>query len=116
MKKTILIVAAIAFIILFNTQAFACNRDGYWGDPSGEPVMGAYDNAYQWFFDQTAQLRQDLAANRGEYNALMAKSNPDSKWASESNREITVLHDLLSSQARFFNLPSSNSRYYGRMD
>lgn len=115
MKKAILIVVAVAFTALIGTQAFACYWDGYWGGPTGGPMAGYYSGNYQGFYDQTAQLRQDLAAKQGEYNALLATSNPDPKRAAELSREITVLHDKLSAQARSHNLPAPNAGYYGRM-
>ena len=115
MKKAILIVVAVAFTALIGTQAFACYWDGYWGGPTGGPMAGYYSGNYQGFYDQTAQLRQDLAAKQGEYNALLATSNPDPKRAAELSREITVLHDKLSAQARSHNLPAPNAAYYGRM-
>ena len=79
MKKTILVIAVVASITLIGTQAFACYWDGYWGGPMGGPMAGAHGTTYQGFYDQTSQLRQDLAGKQGEYNALMAKSNPDPK-------------------------------------
>jgi zinc resistance-associated protein len=115
MKKAILIVAAAAFTALIGTQAYACYWDGYWGGPMGGPMAGYQNGNYQGFYDQTAQLRQDLAAKQGEYNALLATSNPDPKQAAELNREIAVLRDQLTAQARSYALPPANGGYYGRM-
>jgi zinc resistance-associated protein len=115
MKKTILVIASTAFIALFSTQAFACYWDGYWSGPMGEPMAGYSGDNYQGFYDNTAQLRQDLAAKQGEYNALLATSNPDPKRASTLNREIAVMHDQLRAQARSYNMPPQNTRYHGRM-
>ena len=115
MKKTILVIAAVASIALIGTKAFACYWDGYWGGPMGGPMPGHYGDNYQGFYDKTAQLRQEIAAKRGEYNALLATSNPDPKRAAELNREIAVLHDQLSIQAHSHNLPAANTEYYGRM-
>ena len=120
MKKTILVIAAVASITLLGTQAFACYWDGYWGGPMGGPTTGFYEDTYargnyQGFYDDTSQLRQDLAAKQGEYNALLATSNPDPKRAAELNREIIVLHDRLSAQARSHNLPAPNTNHYGRL-
>ena len=42
MKKTILVIAAVASITLIGTQAFACYWDGYWGGPNGGPMAGYY--------------------------------------------------------------------------
>jgi zinc resistance-associated protein len=120
MKKTILVIAVVASITLIGTQAFACYWDGYWGGPMGGPMAGAYGTSYQGFYDQTAQLRQDLAGKQGEYNALMAKANPDPKLAADLNRQITSLHDQLRAKAQAYNMPPLGSRHgtssgYGRM-
>ena len=116
MKKTMLTLAAISLIMLIGTQAFACYWDGYWGGPMGGPMAGSYDGQYQGFYDNTAQLRQDLAAKQGEYNALLATSNPDPERTAELGREIAVLHDQLRAQARSYNLPAQNyAGHHGRM-
>lgn len=120
MKKTILIIAAVASIILIGTYAFACYWDGYWGGHMGGPMGGSYSDTYaggnyQGFYDDTSQLRQDLAAKQGEYNALMAKQNPDPKRAAQLNREITSMHDQLRAQARSHNLPAPSAGHGGRM-
>jgi len=115
MKKEILIVAVVAFIALTGTQALACYWDWYWGGPMGGPMAGFTGNTYhKRFYDETAKLRQDLAAKQGEYNALLAAPNPDPKRASELSRDIAALHDQLRSKARAYNLPPPNSGYYGR--
>lgn len=115
MKKIILIgaVTALAFIALTGTQALACYWDWYWGGPMGGPIAGFNGDTYQRFYDETAKLRQELAAKQGEYNALLAAPNPDSTRASKLSREITVLQDQLRSKARVYNLPAPNSGYYG---
>ncbi|MBW2053878.1 MAG: hypothetical protein JRI85_16830 [Deltaproteobacteria bacterium] len=110
MRRGILIVAAVAFIALTGTQAFACYWDWYWGGP----MAGFTGNTYQQFYDETAKLRQDLAAKQGEYNALLAAPSPDPKRASELSREIAALHDQLRNKARVYNLPAPKSGYNGR--
>jgi zinc resistance-associated protein len=115
MKRTILALVAAASISLIGTQAFACYWDGYWGGPMGGPMAGINGGDYQGFYEKTASLRQDLAAKQGEYNALLATSNPDPKRAAELNREITTLHDELNANARSFKLPAMNMRHHGRM-
>lgn len=119
MKKMTFIIVAVASIVLIGSQAFACYWDGYWGGHMGGPMNGFYADTfaggnYQGFFDNTAQLRQDLAAKQGEYNALMAKSDPDPKRAAELSREIAALHDQLRAQARSYRLPTPPANYgYG---
>ena len=114
MKKILVILVTVVFVGLIGTQAWACMWDGYWGGN-----MGGYGNSFagganQGFFDNTAQLRQDLAAKQGEYNALMAKSNPDPKRAADVSRQITSLHDQLRSKAQAYNLPAPGAGYgYG---
>jgi zinc resistance-associated protein len=116
MKKTMLTLAAISLIALIGTQAYACYWDGYWGGPMGGPMAGSYDGNHQAFYDKTARLRQNLAAKQGEYNALLATSNPDPERTAELGREITVLHDQLRAQARTYNLPArNNAGHHGRM-
>ena len=116
MKKMIFGLVVAASVVFFGFQAFACYWDGYWGGPMSVPMGGFYGDtfvggAYQGFLDNTAQLRQDLAAKQSEYNALMAKSNPDPKRAADLNRQISALHDQLRTQARSYNLPVPRSNY-----
>ena len=116
MKKILFILFAIASVAFISSQATACYWDGYWGGPMGAPMGGFYGNtvaagAYQGFLDNTSQLRQDLATKQAEYNALMTQSNPDPKRASDLNRQITALHDQLSTQARSYNLPVPRGNY-----
>ncbi len=116
MKKSILALAAAATFTLIGTQAMACYWDGYWGGPMGGPMAGVQSNGnYQDFYEKTASLRQDLAGKQGEYNALMASSDPDPKRAAELNRELTVLHDQLSAKARSSNLPVFNMGHHAGM-
>lgn len=116
MKKTMLILAAISLIALIGTQAFACYMDGYWGGPMGGPMAGFDGGNHQEFYDKTAQLRQHLATRQGEYNALLATSNPDPKRTAELGREIAALHDQLRAQARSYDLPAQNyAGHHGRM-
>lgn len=116
MKKTMLTFAAISLITLVGTQAFACYWDDYWGGPMGGPMVGSYEGNHQEFYDKTAQLRQDLAARQGEYNVLLATSNPDPERTADLSREIASLHDQLRAQARSYNLPARNyAGHRGRM-
>ena len=122
MKMSLLVIAATVFITLTGTQAFACLLAGYWGGPRGGPIAAAYSPAYHGFYDQTKQLRQDLAAKRGEYNALMATSNPYPKRAAELNRQIASLDHQRRAKAQSPNMPALGSGYgydtpggYGRM-
>ena len=116
MKKSILALAAIATITLTGTQVFACYWDGYWGGPMGGPMAMVNGGNSQGFYEKTAKIRQDLAAKQGEYGALLATTNPDPQRAADLSREITVLHDQLSVQARSFNLPAPGTGHSGHMN
>jgi len=110
MKRTILVIAAAA-LTLIGTQAFA----NHWGGSWSGPMAGYHGGNHQGFSGNTAQLRQELAAKQGEYQALVATTNPDPKRHAELSREITVLQDQLAVQARAYNLHASNAGYHGRM-
>jgi zinc resistance-associated protein len=116
MKKALLIIVAAASIVLVSSQAWACYWDGYWGGPMGGYYGGAqmggyYGGASQGFLNDTAQLRQDLAAKQGEYAALMAQSKPDPKKAADLSRQIATFHDQLRSKAQTYSLPAPVSGY-----
>ena len=116
MKKMLFILFAIASVAFISSQAMACYWQGYWGGPMGAPMSGFNTNSftegnYQGFFDNTAQLRQDLAAKEAEHNALMARSNPDPKRTAELSKQITSLHDQLRAKARSYNMPAPRGNY-----
>jgi len=116
MKKKLFIILAAAAVVLMGSQAWACMWDGYWGGPMGAPVSGYYgdvysDGAYQGFFDGTAQLRQNFADKRSEYQALLSQPNLDPERVSDLNRQITMLNDQLSTHARSSNLPVPGGSY-----
>jgi hypothetical protein len=116
MKKSILIFTAAAAITLTGTQVFACYWDGYWGGTMGGPMAMANGGNYQGFYEKTAKIRQEVAAKQGEYSALMAATNPDPQRAADLNREMIILHDQLSAQAKSFNLPAPGAGHNGHMN
>ncbi|KJR96378.1 MAG: hypothetical protein VR65_27980 [Desulfobulbaceae bacterium BRH_c16a] len=116
MKNSLLIIAAAAAITLTSTLSFACYWDGYWGGPMGGPVAMDNSGNSQGFYEKTAKIRQDLAAKQGEYSALMATTNPDPQRAGDLSREMTVLHDQLSAEAKSFNLPTRGAGHSGHMN
>ena len=116
MKKFWITMIAIVSFGFIASSALA----QYWGAPMGGHMNNYYTNTssngnYQEFLDNTSQLRQDLAATQGEYNALMVSSNPDSKRAAELGREITSLNDQLRTQAGTYNLQTSSRGHGGGM-
>ena len=103
MKKLIIVMAVVATVGFVAIQVSACMWDGYYGGGPIGGYSGGYfqqGGAYQDFLNETTQLRQDLAAKRGEYNALMAQPSPDPKRAAKLSQEITVLNDKLRAQAQ----------------
>ncbi|MCF6246196.1 MAG: hypothetical protein L3J69_02425 [Desulfobacula sp.] len=112
MKKIWLTMIAIVFFGFVASSALA-----FFGGPMGGQMNGYYGNGdYQGFMTNTSQLRQDLAAKHGEYNALMASTNPDSKRAAELSRDIATLNDQLRTQAGVYNMQAPTNGYgYGRM-
>ena len=109
MKKLIIMIALIASVGLIASQGLACWWDGYRGGPARGSMMGTWDGygpgvsnsgTYSSFLNDTANLRQKLAATQGEYNALMAQSNPDVNKAAQLSKEIVRLHDQLRTKAQ----------------
>jgi zinc resistance-associated protein len=105
MRKVTIVLVMVVALSLVASQALACMWDGYDGGPMGGPMMGGYNSGvapsgvYQIFLDETQDLRQELAAKQGEYNALMAKSNPDPQKAGQISREIAGMHGQLQAKA-----------------
>ena len=106
MRKLLIVIALVASVGLLASAALACYWDGYYGGPMGGPMMGGYNpgvaqgGSYQTFLDETQDLRQELAAKQGEYNALMVRSNPDPQKAGQISREMEGIHGQLQAKAR----------------
>ncbi|MBW2090052.1 MAG: periplasmic heavy metal sensor [Deltaproteobacteria bacterium] len=109
MKKLVIMVTIMVSVGLIASQGLACWWGGYRGDPARGSMMGTWDGygpgvndsgAYRNFLNDTTNLRQELAAKRGEYNALMVQSNPDVNKASQLSKEIVRLHDQLQAKAQ----------------
>ncbi|MBW2015045.1 MAG: hypothetical protein JRI69_14925 [Deltaproteobacteria bacterium] len=100
MKKLVIMVTIMVSVSLIASQGLACWWGGYRGDPARGSMMGTWDGygpgvndsgAYRNFLNDTTNLRQELAAKRGEYNALMVQSNPDVNKASQLSKEIVYM-------------------------
>ena len=109
MRKFSIVLVMVVALGFVTSQALACYWDGYYGGPMGGPAYGprggyapgaAPSGAYQNFLNDTAKLRQDLAAKQGEYNAMMAQSNPDPKKIGQLSQEMAGLHDQLHTKAQ----------------
>jgi zinc resistance-associated protein len=103
MKKTVLILIAVAITGFSATQVLAYHGDGRGGNCGGymqkQNLTEEQIQARQAFMKDTAGLRQDLAAKVGEYRALMAGDNPDPKTAGKLAGEIAGLKNNLREKA-----------------
>jgi hypothetical protein len=111
MRKIVIALIALVSLGLVASQVWACRWAGYWGGPMRGPWGGYYSNihsgrSYQKFLNDTAELRQELAAKQGKYNALMAQPTPDPEKAGQLSQEIASLHDQLQAKAESFGLPA----------
>ncbi len=106
MKKILIVLITVVSLGFVASLALACMWDGYGGNAMGNYSRGYYapgvnsGAAYQNFLNDTATLRQELAAKQGEYNALMARPNPEPKRIGQLSREIGGMHDRLHTRAR----------------
>ena len=89
MKKLLIVLITVVSLGLVASLALACMWDGYRGDSrgsySGGYASGMTSGTYQNFLNDTATLRQGLAAKQGEYSVLMARPNPDPKRIGQLN-------------------------------
>ena len=104
MKKLLIVLITVVSLGLVASLALACMWDGYRGDSrggySGGYASGMMSGTYRNFLNDTATLRQELAARQGEYGALTARPNPDPKRIGQLSREIGGMHDRLHARAR----------------
>lgn len=114
MRKLIIAVAVVGIVGLAASQAFAW---GPWGQGGWCPMGGHYGastgGAYQNFLNDTAQLRQELAAKQGEYNALMAQANPDPKQTAQVSQEIARLQEQIQTRAQSAGVAAPGPYAYG---
>jgi zinc resistance-associated protein len=90
-------------------SAWAC----YWGGNSGNSGWGHDSNYYgnqssnyQNFMNDSASIREQIAAKHGEYNALMAQQNPDPKRAAKLQEEIAKLNNEIQQKGQKYNVDS----------
>lgn len=105
MKKTLLILIAVAITGFTATQALAGRAHHGSGNGNCQGTM-QYQNltdeqiqARQAFMKETADLRQKLAVKKGEYRAVMAGENPDPKTAGKLAGEIAGFKNQLREKA-----------------
>jgi hypothetical protein len=125
-KKLLVLLFAVVSLGFVGSTVWACPWDGnYWGY-RGRPMGWSWDGhgstanpagSYQDFLKDTATIRKELAANMGEYDALMAQPNPDPKRARQLSKEIATLQEQLRAKAQAHGLhgttgPASRGDYY----
>lgn len=121
MKKTVITsIVAVSIII-----GFTAIHASAWGWGHRGPMMGPgygmmYDNGAndaesQKFFDETKDIRIQIAADRAELNALMAGDNPDSKRVRELSESIATKQITLQEKSRDYDWGNgSANRSFGR--
>jgi zinc resistance-associated protein len=124
-KRIIMILAVMVSAGFIAGSAWACPWDGNWGGYGWGSGSGYYDNYgvnNQDFMNDTASIREELAAKHGEYNALMSQQNPDPKQAGQLQADIAKLNNQIQQKAQKYNMPSwgeynsgspNNHRYCG---
>jgi Spy/CpxP family protein refolding chaperone len=67
------------------------NYGGAWGQNLTDEQKGQLDNLYKKFFDDTAQLRNQIWTKRGELQTLLSSPNPDPGKAKALQKELSDL-------------------------
>lgn len=96
MKKITSVTAMLALAALLSSGAYAAT--------TSETTPTTNTNQ-QTFFDQTATLRANLAADRAELHALIAAKSQDTKRIRTLSENISKADDELRLQARKNNVP-----------
>jgi zinc resistance-associated protein len=66
-------------------------RYGSWAEKLTDEQKAQLDKLHQKFFDDTAQLRSQIAAKHSELNILMNTSNPDVQKARSLQKDLSDL-------------------------
>ena len=106
-KRIIMILAVILSVGFIAGSAWACYWDGSWGNSGWGYDSNHYGNQssnYQNFMNDSASLREEIAAKHGEYNALMAQQNPDPERAAQIQKDIAKLNNQIQQKAQKYNM------------
>jgi septal ring factor EnvC (AmiA/AmiB activator) len=63
--------------------------------------------------NDSASIREKIAAKHGEYNALMAQQNPDPKRAAQLQEDIAKLNNQIQQNAQKHNVNSWDANRQG---
>ncbi|MCD6586520.1 MAG: hypothetical protein J7K96_12220 [Desulfobacteraceae bacterium] len=113
-KRIIMILAVMMSAGFIAGSAMACSWDGDWGGcgrGSGSGYYGNQNSYNQSFMNDTASIREEIAAKHGEYSALMAQQNPDPKRAGQLQEEIAKLNNQIQQKAQKYNVPSRGANH-----
>ncbi len=102
--KAIITITVMAIIGFVAVSAWA----GPWGGGPRGQMWGGGGPGYclndtpegRQFYDETAELRSELAGKQGEYRAMMHGGNPDPERAGQLQREMSGIQDELRSKVR----------------
>lgn len=91
---------------------FALTAGVAWAGPwSGSGHHGGYGVNNEAFFNETADLRSELAGKRGEYQALLAQEKPDPERAAQLRQDIVQLREQIRTKAQAYADTSDYERY-----
>ncbi len=132
----LVLVGAIAVPVLAHGPGWGRGPHMGWGDGPGQGYCGDYgpgagnlteeqqaqlDNLNKKFYDETAQLRNEMWTKSRELSALLNSPSPDAEKARALQKEITALRAQLSEKRLNFELEerkiAPDARYghgYGR--
>lgn len=105
MALVILLTLGVAATASFAYDGWGCG--GWGGRNDGPPALSDKDKAaLDKFQADTRDLRRDLAAKSGEYQALLSSEKPDAARAGELSGQIYDLREQLGDKARAAGLPA----------
>ena len=105
MRKMVIVTVVVVSLGLVASQVWACwgrgggHMGGHSGGYTSDVNAGA---AYQSFLNDTANLRSELAAKQGEYDALMVQSNPDPTQAGKLSQKIADIQNQIQVKAQTY--------------
>lgn len=107
MRKSIIAFVTVVFMGVGTSGALACGGGAYDGGHGMGWSQGGYMTGWnhgsgysRGYIGETATLRQELAAKRGEYDALMTHHDHDPNRAAQLSEEIASLEDQIQARAQ----------------
>lgn len=110
-SKIIIAVAATALVLgisTMNVSAHGWDNGGQMMGPGMMSGTGATNAESQKFFDETKDIRVQIAADKAELDALMSNQNPDSKRVRELTESIANNELTLQEKARAYGWHNGN--------